>query len=832
MKHASMIILMLSIGSPSLATSAPIAQVPQNSPIVTADTPAPSSDQYALLRQRWNQYFLGNPQLPMGLGIQQSIAAIGQQASAWLATLQVSDDGIWPDLPLDSKTSSGREQLGLNLYSTYLRLFDLARAYRLNGSPLAANPQLKTTLIACLTALQQNYYHQGATEWGDWWYWQVGIAKVVANLLVLLYDDVPSCLMQDYIVASRYFVPSPTQFTQWTGGSAAPTTFTSTGGNRTDNVQVVLMRGVLDQNPQEIAQSLTALMPVLETVDKGDGFHPDGSFIQHQDLPYTGTYGQVLVADLGLLMGLVAQSPWQDYIVQLQTIYPLLLESVAPLMVNGLMMDMVNGRAIARISGQDDLLGFAMIDAMLLHVAAAPQPYKKQLMSFIKGQIERGDSNSFFANISYLNTHQLAQAIMDDPTVVASEPQVSHRQFPDMNRVVHHRPDWSFGLAMYSALVGNYECINGENLQGWYTGAGMNYLYNAQQDHYSDYWPVVNPYRLTGTTVIDELRVPCSGQLTAEGAGHLSDMVWVGGSQLGDVGIAGMNFNNWNGQLQAKKSWFMLDDMVVSLGASIHNDSTSPALTTMANRRDGASVQVSVNGQPLLSDAQFNGTLQQLHINDQDSGANLGYIVLTPIQGKVSRSCQQGSWSDIGVDSGVVEGCFTTAVLLHSDNSDYAFILLPGIDQQGMDDFTRQPTVNVVANNSLVQAVEQPDSGLQAANFWAEAQAGMIRANSPISIIVVSAGNQLQVGISDPTRSLAPVSFNIIGDWQLLTDTEQRITRGVDGEIIADLSNLRGRSYSFTMQPVNTSSQNHSYLPEQTAPVPNETIFALGAFVE
>lgn len=766
---------------------------------------SPTPDQYAQLRQRWSEYFLGNPQLPTGPGIQQSIAAINQQATGLLATLQQSGCSLWPDLVLDSKTTSGQQQLGANLYNTYLRLFQLARAYRLSG-----NQQLQTAVINSLSWLNQNYYHQGATEWGDWWYWQVGIAKVVGNLLVLLYDDIPTSLMQDYIAASRYFVASPTQFTQSSGGSSSPTPFTSTGGNRTDNVQVVLIRGVLDQNPQEITQALAALTPVLAIVDQGDGFHPDGSFIQHQDLPYTGTYGQVLVADLGLLMGLVAETPWQADIAELQTIYPLLLCAVVPLMVNGLMMDMVNGRAIARISGQDDLVGFAMLNALLLHVEAAPQPYQTQLKSFIKGQIERTDTEGFFSNLNYLNTHQLAQAIMNDPSVVASEPQATHQQFADMDRIVHHRPGWSFGLAMYSNRVGNYECINGENLKGWYTAAGMTYLYNAQQDHYRNYWPVVDPYRLPGTTVVDAPRAPCSGQLTAEAGSQLSDMVWVGGSQLGDLGIAGMNFSNWNGQLQAKKSWFMLDDMVVSLGTGIRNDSSAPALTTMANRRDGARVQVTVNGQPLCPGAQFNAALQQLHISDLDSGANLGYALLTPTQGEVFRLCQQGNWSDIGVDSGAVEGCFTTAVLPHTDNSDYAFALLPGVDPQGLDDFVRQPTVTIIANSDQVQAIEQ--DGLLAANFWTKAGAGMVTANQPISIMVMSSGNQLQVGVSDPTRSTAPVSFVIDGNFQLLTDSQGRITLGDSGEITADLSDLRGSSYQFTLQQIKkSSSQSAAY---------------------
>lgn len=755
-----------------------------------------TADQYALLRQRWSEYFLGNPQLPMSPGVQQSIAAINHYAAQLLATIQLSGHSVWPDLILDNKTLEGQQQLGANLYQTYLRLFQMARAYRFSN-----NQQLQTALINSLTLLNRNYYHQGAIEWGDWWYWQVGIAKVLGNLLVLLYDDVPKSLLQNYIAASRYFVASPTQFTRWTGSLSSPIMFTSTGGNRTDNAQVVLIRGVLDQKPQEITQSLAALAPVLAIVDRGDGFHPDGSFIQHRDLPYTGTYGQVLVADLGLLMSLVAETPWQTYIAELQTIYPLLLRAVTPLMVNGLMMDMVNGRAIARISGQDDLVGFAMINAMLLHVEAAPEPYQTQLKSFIKGQIERTDAEVFFSNLNYLNTHQLAQAIMDDPSVIASKPQFLHQQFADMNRLVHHRPGWSFGLAMYSDRVGNYECINGENLKGWYTASGMTYLYNAQQGHYINYWPVVDPYRLPGTTVVDEARVPCSGQLTAEGDGQLSDMVWVGGSQLGNLGIAGMDFNNWNGQLQAKKSWFMLDDMVVSLGAGIRNESTAPALTTMANRHDGTRTQVTVNSEPLHPGAQFKALLQQLHISDLDSGTNLGYALLTPAQGEVFRFCQQGNWSDIGVDNGTVSGCFTTAVLPHTDNSDYAFAMLPGVDQQGLENFIRQPTVSIIANSSQVQAIAH--EGLLAANFWAKASASMIMANQPMSIMLASCGNQLHVGVSDPTQSNAPISFVIDGNFQLLTDTEGRITLDDSNEITADLSDLRGSSYQFTLQAVN-----------------------------
>ena len=800
MKSAKLVTLMSAI---SLGICAPVAlaDTAPKQAIVSSDIQASA---YDLLRQHWASYYLGNSDLPMDAGIRQSIHAVNQQAQELLATVQLSDHGLWPDLVLDKTTSAGQQRLGRDLYSTYQRLFTLARAYRMPGGELAGDPKLQKLLVDSLTLLNQNYYHKGAAEWGNWWHWQVGIAKETGNLMVVLYDALPTALVQDYIAASRYFVPRPTHFSEGAGApySSTPTMFKSTGGNRTDNAQVVLIRGILDQNPQEISAGVAALSPVLPFVAKGDGFYPDGSFIQHKDLPYSGTYGQVMVEGLGLLLGLVANSPWQATDANLQKIYPLLLDAFAPLMVNGQMMDMVNGRAVSRVSGQNHRVGHAMLNAMLLYVEGAPEPYKTQLKSFIKGQLEQDQSGEFFRQPKFLSTHQLARAILDDPSVIARKMSSAHHQFADMDRVVHHRPGWSVAIAMHSERVGNYECMNGENLKGWYSADGMTYLYNGQQDHYRNFWPVVDPYRLPGTTVLDEKREPCSGQLSAQRNGRQGKMAWVGGSQLGDRGIAGMDFTNWNNQLQAKKSWFMLDDMVISLGAGIRNNSDAPALTTMANRRESDGVQVRLNGRSLSSGDQFKGQLQQLHIHDKRSGADIGYALLRPAQAEVARLCRQGDWSEVGADSGAVAGCFTTAVLPHDDSSDYAFATIPGADQQQLADFIRQPSIKVVANSDQVQAIEHAESGLLAVNFWGKGQAGMVTAHDPMSIMVESSGDQLEVALADPTRSWGKVSLAMDGEYELVDDPQDRISINAKGEVKADLSGLRGSSYRFTLKKI------------------------------
>ena len=75
--------------------------------------------------------------------------------------------------------------------------------------------------------------------------------------------------------------------------------------------------------------------------------------------------------------------------------------------------------------------------------------------------------------------------------------------FAGMDRVVHLRAGWGFGIAMHSSRIYNFESINNENLRGWHSGDGMTYLYDSDLTQFSNsFWPTVDPQRLPGTTVL------------------------------------------------------------------------------------------------------------------------------------------------------------------------------------------------------------------------------------------------------------------------------------------------------------------------------------------
>src|SRR5699024_7921856 len=79
-----------------------------------------------------------------------------------------------------------------------------------------------------------------------------------------------------------------------------------------------------------------------------------------------------------------------------------------------------------------------------------------------------------------------------------------------------------------------------------------------------------------------------------------SSQSWVGGSTLADhYGSTGMYYDAWNSTLEAKKSWFMLDDKMVALEAHITSDEERNIETTAGNRKinDDESNMLIINGE-------------------------------------------------------------------------------------------------------------------------------------------------------------------------------------------------------------------------------------------
>ncbi|WDM15414.1 polysaccharide lyase 8 family protein [Streptomyces lavenduligriseus] len=715
---------------------------------------AAGPDPYETLRGRWLGIALGTGYDPAAEPYASRLAQLGERAREFRATMLPGPASLWPGHPFDPPSG---------ITFSYNRLWTMTQAYVQTGTGVTGDPGLLTDVLRGLDHLTATVYNPATTRYGNWWEWQIGSPRTLLDITAALYAHAGPDRVAAACAAVDHFIPD-TMLTDYSG--------TSTGANRVDLCRSVALRGILGRSPQKIALARDALSPVFPYVTQGDGLYADGSFVQHTWVAYSGTYGQVLLDGLGRLFALLAGSQWDITDPGRQHILDSVEHAYAPLIHDGLVMDCVNGRAISRglprsddqgVMRGDHYHGQALIAAIALLAGGASPQERERWYGRIKGWIER-DTVSPILTSRQFGVGDLARlhAVAASPVPAAPEP-LGHRLFPAMDRAVHRTPRFTAALAMASDRIAHYECGNGENPRGWHTGSGMlSWWPRGSGDQYTDwYWPTVDWYRLPGTTVSTRRLADRAG---GEWGAPRPAVRWVGGTTDGTYAAVGQHLKGLGSTLQARKSWFFLDDAVVCLGAGITCADGVPVETVVDNRNLGE------NGtQPLVRGRNW------AHLEGHG-----GWILPHGGELRTLREDRTGAWADINTTSSPERRTrrWQTLWLDHgTDPADarYAYVLLPGA--------TRAETaaragdrhwLTVLANDTTAQAVAVPRPGVTACTFWGPGTVGELTVSAGASVLVVRRGRTASLRISEPPRTGTPLE--VVWDHPV-----RAVTRAGDG---------------------------------------------------
>ncbi|MEU3830498.1 polysaccharide lyase 8 family protein [Streptomyces sp. NPDC029080] len=737
---------------------------PDPAPETSASRPAGSSsvsEEFAALRAKWRALVLGQGFSPAAEPFRSRLAALGSTAGRHLAAMAPAAGSLWPDLSYaDRERDTDHEAYGHsgNLNASYDRLNTLAQAYCQPGTGLTGDRRLRDALLTGLGHLHDDVYHAGRERYGNWYNWQIGAPQALLDVCVLLHDALPAARLAGFLAAVDHFVPD---------SAVARYAGSSTGANRVDLCRVLALRGVVGDSADKVALARDALSPVFPYRTSGDGLYADGSFLQHGSVPYTGTYGSVLLGGLGLLFALLAGSSWEVTDPNRQLVLDAVEGSWAPFLHNGLVMDGVAGRAVSRgraksrdVQQDDHLRGHQVLASIVLLGQGASAAENARWRGLVKGWMRRDRYSPPLAD-PFLSLPQLARlkSVQDDASVAALAEPAGHRMFPSMARLTHRRPGWAASLSMADRRIAYYETGDGENLRGWHTGAGMLYWWGDTfaDDQYSDaFWPTVDPYRLAGTTV--------SRKALADGAGGdwgapKPDVNWVGGATDGRRAAVGQYLKGLQSTLRAKKSWFFLDDAVVCLGAGITCTDPAAVETTVDNRNlgSGGTAPFTVDGTVSPTDRPWARTVtgaRWAHI-----GGHGGYVF--PGGATVRALCEdrRGSWRTVNRSGStdVLTRTYTTLYVdhgAHPVDASYAYVLLPGATADG----TRARAADagwlgVLANTGRQQGVTVTSLGFTGVNFWFGGTVGTLTASGPCSVMISERADGTAVlAVSDPER--------------------------------------------------------------------------------
>ncbi|MFJ8309858.1 MULTISPECIES: polysaccharide lyase 8 family protein [unclassified Streptomyces] len=775
---------------------------------------AGAADAFDGLRATWRTLILGSGFSPTAEPFKSQLADLGSSAANLLSTMAPASGSLWPDaVYADPNPGTGQDSFGYSasMNTSCTRLRTMAEAYSQPGTGLTGDTALAAAVVTGLDHLHGDVYNENRAPFGNWWNWQIGAPQDLLDSCVLMYDRLSADQVASYLRAVDHFVPD---------GAVSVYSGTSTGANRVDLCRVLAVRGVVGKNSAKISLAANALSPVFPYVSAGDGLYADGSFIQHTDVPYTASYGSVLLGGLGMLFALLAGSAWQVSDPARQIVFDAVENAWAPFLHNGLAMDGVAGRAISRgvpATGtpgrrQDDhVRGHVILASIVLLGQGASSTENARWRGLVKGWMQR-DYYSPPMSDGFLGIASLARlkGVEDDTTVSAIAEPVGHRLFTHMARATHRRPTWAAAISMADRRITYYETGNGENLRGWHTGSGMLYWWGDSyaNGQYSDaFWPTVDPCRLPGTTASRKVLADAAG---GDWGASKPDVNWVGGATDGRRAAIGQYLKGLQSTLLAKKSWFCLDDAIVCLGAGITCTDGTAVESTVDNRNLGpaGSAALTVDGtvQPLTH--PWSATLTGA------SWAHLaghgGYVFPGRATVRALREERTGRWSDInkGGSATAISRRYLTLWADHGTNpsgAGYAYVLLPGASAaQTSARADDTGWLTVLANTCDQQGVQVPPLGFTGVNFWFGGTVGALTASAPCAVMISERSDGTAViCVSDPMRMQTSLTLT----WQRavasVTSRPPTVTGATTGPSLTltfgDLSGTGGATQKITV---------------------------------
>lgn len=499
----------------------------------------------------------------------------------------------------------------------YAKLLLLCKGYYIKGTKYYNDESVVKFIEKKIEKFREYFYNLNSIEHTNWWQWEIGIPFTMNDIFMLMKGKIKDEIIVENLKTSRYFQPDP----RYSGNnpvaihpSGKPLRL-STGGNRVDTVKISLFRGILLGDEDEVKLALESLPEVWEynEKDRGEGFYRDGSFIQHEAIPYAGGYGEVLLSGIGEILYVISDSEYTSVVKKVNDLYEIILNSFEPFFYNGSFTDMLSGRGIDRANNSDSVIGHRILNDILVVSSIFEDDKCKKLENTVLREITKYGVEKYLEEekspFLYKKLTDLLEKYRGQEIEKYSN---SIKVCNKMARVMKRKEKYAFGIAMHSSTIGNYEAMNGENLKGWYTGDGAYYLYDGVND-YKDYWRDVDYYYIPGTTEIKMDMEGVDAQRNFESS-FVKDKVASGVSE-GENGLVAMEFLNWNEKLKSRKSWVLIDSKIIFIETDI--ESKEKVYTTIFNRKYNNLPKILVDGQE-IKEKYFNKKISKIQIGELD----------------------------------------------------------------------------------------------------------------------------------------------------------------------------------------------------------------------
>lgn len=740
-----------------------------------------ASNAYQRIRDYWKAELVGDMRgLESDQDLQNCIRQLDEKAKHYLNTMldPSSSEHLWND------DAYNNAETGAKVTESLDRLKLISIQIWEPSSSLYQNKEAIAKVKAAMRFILDKKYGPNTVKGSsNWWDWEIGAPKAMVDITILFYDTFDQTMINDVVKTIDRFVPK--------ADYRLNSSLKETGANLCDKVAIVIKRAALDHNDERMAHAKNCMSPLFGYSNSGDGYYPDGSFIQHNNIPYNGSYGYVLLDEL---TNCIIMLSFSDYAIDREDIAfyenTLLNHYIPFLTYGGNMADSVRGRAVSRKAQQGDTMGMQTMGVLLQYADVAATPTTKQaIYEQLKGIVDskfaqpQNEDFSLLKYADYMRVKSLA-----NNSALAAMVRNTYSVYSYMDRIVAQKDGFTFTVAANSLRMCT-EQGNSENLLGRYQGQGYTQIYNDDINQYNvDYNATVDQMRLAGvTTAHQQLGFLTAGQSrwsggsTLDGVNGVSGFELTGNKKLTTLtgGFGSESDTGVTSGITAKKSYFVFGDKIVYLGSAINNLGTDANVdfveSIVENRKAFAGMKLSVDGSEVVN---ANGTTtltnpKSAYLTGKTANTGIGYVFLENMELDVKRETRNATWNDVNkiakfTDYTPLSNDFISMSVNHGStpsNDTYAWIVMPNVSRNEVDAYRANPTLVILDNNATLQAVKDQESGQSAYNFFTGGSStdGIISTNAAVSLVVKQTADGYELAVSDPTRSLDNAQITIKG---------------------------------------------------------------------
>ncbi len=350
-----------------------------------------------------------------------------------------------------------KDNTGENAYKAIKRVFNMVLHYNDNK-----DSKLLNEIVSALDFII-NYYYQGQSNYsGNWWPYEIGIPRVLHEILFILYNDLPKDKIFNYLNITSFYAPNALYIfyrRNWPNQKYEIATY----ANLADNIYIALLKAIMLEDKPTLTYLFKLIKRTLKVTRTGDGFYPDGSFIQHKNIPYNASYGEVLLNSLTKLLKIFKLIDF-DISAYSKVLVSYIKMSYEPFLYNHYALEATRGRAISRKKQNANYSYQIILKAIKVLEEISGSKYLSKLLDDL-------ENNQYSTKVTAFNY---------------------------MDRYLYRNNEFAITFNNNSAYIANYEAINGENLLGFYQANGTYDLYYNNKNKLEEV--KTNPYYRCGST--------------------------------------------------------------------------------------------------------------------------------------------------------------------------------------------------------------------------------------------------------------------------------------------------------------------------------------------